>query len=65
MYDAMKNKLITRAEVKEKFFVEPEQVLDMLALMGDASDNIPGVKGIGPKTAAELLTQFGNLENIF
>ena len=65
MYDAMKNKMIGAFEVKEKFAVLPERVLDVLALMGDASDNIPGVKGIGPKTAAELIEQFGNLENIF
>lgn len=65
MYDAMKNKMITDAEVKEKFFVGPDKVLDILSLMGDSSDNIPGVKGIGPKTAAELIEQFGSLENIF
>ena len=65
MYDSMKNKFIGIAEVKEKFAVEPKKVLDVLSLMGDASDNIPGVKGIGPKTAAELIQQFGTLENIF
>jgi len=65
MYDAMKNKMIGDAEVREKFFVGPNHVLDILSLMGDASDNIPGVKGIGPKTAAELIQQFGSLENIF
>lgn len=65
MYDAMKNKIIKEAEVKEKFQVSPNKVLDILALMGDASDNIPGVKGIGPKTAVELINQFGSLENIF
>ena len=65
MYDAMKNKIITANEVKEKFFVMPDKVLDILSLMGDSSDNIPGVKGIGPKTAAELIDQFGDLENIF
>jgi len=65
MYDAMKNRLVTRNEVKEKFFVEPNQVLDVLSLIGDSSDNVPGVRGIGPKTAAELIDQFGNLENIF
>ena len=65
MYDAMKNKMVTEVEVKEKFFVAPNQVLDVLSLMGDTSDNIPGVKGIGPKTAAELIIQFGTLENIF
>lgn len=65
MYDAMKNKFIGAAEVREKFFVDPAQVLDLLSLVGDSSDNIPGVKGIGPKTAAELLQQFHTLENIF
>jgi DNA polymerase I len=65
MYDAMKNKIIGAKEVKEKFFVEPKKVLDVLSLIGDSSDNIPGVKGIGPKTAAELIEQFGTLENIF
>ncbi len=65
MYDAMKNKMIGDKEVHEKFAVMPNRVLDVLALMGDASDNIPGVKGIGPKTAAELIAQFGDLENIF
>ncbi len=65
MYDAMKNKFIGIPEVTEKFLVGPEKVLDILSLMGDASDNVPGVRGIGPKTAAELIQQFGNLENIF
>lgn len=65
MYDAMKNKLIKSQQVEEKFFVKPNQVLDMLALIGDSSDNIPGIRGIGPKTAAELLNKFGDLENIF
>lgn len=65
MYDAMKNKIITSKEVHEKFSVMPDKVLDVLSLMGDASDNVPGVRGIGPKTAAELIEKFGNLENIF
>lgn len=65
MYDSMKNRFIGIPEVKEKFFVGPNQVLDMLSLMGDSSDNVPGVKGIGPKTAAELIQQFGSLEDIF
>ncbi|NBV07415.1 MAG: hypothetical protein EBS06_09330, partial [Proteobacteria bacterium] len=65
MYDAMKNRMIGDKEVEEKFAVAPNKVLDVLSLMGDTSDNIPGVKGIGPKTAAELIAQFGNLENIF
>ena len=51
----------TRAQVAAKAGVEPEQVADWLALMGDAVDNIPGVPGVGPKTAAELLKQFGSV----
>jgi len=50
--------------VEEKFGVPPEKVIDMLALMGDSSDNVPGVPGIGPKTAITLLSQFGNLDNL-
>jgi DNA polymerase-1 len=65
MYDAMKNKMIGKAEVKEKFFVEPNQVLDVLSLIGDSSDNVPGVRGIGPKTAAELINEYGTLDNLF
>lgn len=65
MYDAMKNKFIGNKEVREKFAVDPNQVVDVLALMGDASDNVAGVKGIGPKTAAELISEFGTLENLF
>jgi DNA polymerase-1 len=64
MYDALKNKIISQKEVEEKFFVKPNQVLDVLSLMGDASDNVPGVKGIGPKTAAELINQYHTLENL-
>jgi len=53
-----------REQVFAKAGVEPEQVADWLALMGDAVDNIPGVPGVGPKTAAELLKQFGSVENL-
>ena len=53
-----------REQVLVKTGVEPEQVADWLALMGDAVDNIPGVSGVGPKTAAELLKQFGSVENL-
>ena len=65
IYDAGKDKMIDRAAVKEKFGVKPEQVVDILALMGDAADNIPGVKGVGPKTASELISEFGSLENLY
>ena len=65
MFDAMKNKFIGFDEVYEKFMVKPDKVLDVLALMGDASDNVPGVKGIGPKTASELINEFGSIENLY
>ncbi len=64
MYDAMRNKFIGIKEVEEKFFVKPNKILDVLSLIGDSSDNVPGVKGIGSKTAAELINQFDNLENL-
>lgn len=51
-------------EVAEKFGVRPDQIADLLALAGDATDNIPGVEGIGRKTAAKLLQEFGNIENV-
>ncbi len=64
MYDPLKSRMIGNAEVFEKFGVTPDKVLDVLALMGDSSDNIPGVPGIGPKTAAELINEFGDLEGV-
>jgi len=64
LHDPMKDKPIGEAEVQEKFGVAPNRVRDVLALIGDASDNIPGVPGIGPKTAAELIGQYGDLETL-
>ncbi len=58
------NLLIDRGKVKELFGVYPEQMIDYLAIVGDASDNIPGLSGFGPKTAASLLSQFGSLHAI-
>ena len=58
------NAIWTRAQVREKTGVEPEQIVDWLSLMGDAVDNIPGVRGVGPKTAAELLGKFGSNANL-
>ena len=64
MFDPMKSKEIGRDEVMAKFGVGPEKVRDVLALAGDTSDNVPGVPKIGPKTAAQLLEEFGNLDGI-
>jgi DNA polymerase I len=55
----------TDEQVRNKAGVEPSQIVDWLALMGDSVDNIPGVPGVGPKTAADLLKQFGSVENLF
>src|SRR5262245_9892683 len=64
LLDTMKNKLLGPAEVQEKFGVPPAQVGDVLALMGDGVDNVPGVDGIGPKTAAELINRFGSIAGL-
>lgn len=65
LFDTMKEQKYTAKEVKEKLGVTPDLVADYLGIVGDTSDNIPGVKGIGPKGAVSLLEQFGSLENIF
>jgi DNA polymerase-1 len=62
MIDALHQKQYTRDEVIKKMGVPPEQIADFLALTGDTSDNIPGIKGVGDKTAANLLEQYGSLE---
>ncbi|HQS83333.1 MAG: DNA polymerase I [Alphaproteobacteria bacterium 16-39-46] len=64
LFDPLKNKIIGPQEVLEKFGVAPLSIIDVLALMGDASDNIPGVPGIGPKGAADLIQRFSTLENL-
>jgi DNA polymerase-1 len=64
MFDPMKNKVIDADGVVEKFGVGPERMIDLQALMGDSTDNVPGVPGIGPKTAAQLLEEYGTLENL-
>src|ERR1700694_3626939 len=64
MYDTMKDKKIGRAEVIEKFGVPPEKVIEVQSLIGDSSDNVPGVPGIGVKTAAQLIGEYGDLETL-
>ena len=64
MLDTMKDKHIGIDEVKEKFGVPPEKVIDVQSLAGDSVDNVPGVPGIGIKTAAELINQFGSLDEL-
>ena len=63
MLDTMKNVRVFIPEVIEKFGVEPERVGDVLALMGDAVDNVPGIRGVGPKTATKLIQDHGDLES--
>ncbi len=64
LYDTMKNKRIGAAEVMEKFGVPPSKVIEVQALAGDSVDNVPGVRGIGIKTAAELINLYGDLETL-
>jgi DNA polymerase I len=64
MYDTMKDRRIGIAEVIEKFGVPPEKVVEVQALAGDSSDNVPGVPGIGVKTAAQLIVEYGDLETL-
>ncbi len=64
IYDPMKNKFINQEDVYNKFGVSPEKVIDVQSLAGDSTDNVPGVPGIGVKTAAELINQYGTLENL-
>ena len=64
MFDTMKDKKIGRAEVIEKFGVPPEKVIEVQSLIGDSTDNVPGVPGIGVKTAAQLISEYGDLETL-
>ena len=64
MYDPMKDRQIGIPEVIEKWGVPPEKMIDLQALTGDSVDNVPGIPGIGPKTAAQLLEQFGDLDTL-
>ena len=64
IYDPMKNKFITEEDIQKKFGVDSGKVIDVQALAGDSSDNVPGVPGIGVKTAAELINKYGTLEKL-
>ena len=64
MLDTMNDRRIDEAAVIEKFGVGPEKVGDVLALMGDSVDNVPGVPGVGPKTATQLIQDYGDLEGV-
>ena len=64
IYDPMKNKFINKDDINNKFGVKPEKVVDVQALAGDSTDNVPGVPGIGVKIAAELINEYDNLENL-
>ncbi len=65
MYDSFKRKIINEQGVFDKFSVHPSKVIDVQALMGDSADNVPGVKGIGSKGAADLINQFGTIDGIY
>lgn len=64
IYDPVKNKWSGEAECRERFGVEPARVIEVMGLMGDSTDNIPGVKGIGEKTAMKLIAQFGTIDEL-
>ena len=64
MVDEKKQLIVDRNVVLDKFGIEPEKIVEMLALMGDEADNIPGVEGIGAVTAAKLINQWGSIEKI-
>ena len=64
IFDPMKNRFISEEDIQKKFGVDSSKVIDVQALAGDSSDNVPGVPGIGVKTAAELINKYGNLEKL-
>ncbi len=64
IYDPMKDRVLDEQFVREKYGVGPERITEFMALTGDAVDNIPGIKGVGEKTAKELLSQFDSIEDL-
>ena len=65
MFDPMKNKVMDILEVEKKYGVRPDQLLDFMALVGDSADNVPGVPGVGPKTAEKLIQAHGSLDGLY
>jgi DNA polymerase-1 len=65
MFDPVKQEYIKKEEVIKKFGIGPSHIVDFLAIVGDVADNVPGIKGLGPKTASELLNQYGSLQGIY
>jgi DNA polymerase-1 len=65
MWDPMKDVVMDSAGINKKYNVDPDKLLDLFALMGDSSDNVPGVPGIGPKTAEKLINEYASLDNLF
>ena len=65
LWDPMKDTILDENKIKEDMGIEPRQFIDVLGLAGDTADNIPGVKGVGPKTAIKLINEFGSIENIY
>jgi DNA polymerase I len=65
LWDPMKDTIKDKVQIKKEMGIEPEQFIDILGLAGDSADNIPGVKGVGPKTAIKLIQEFGSIENIY
>ncbi len=65
LWEPMNNKIMTEAEVLKKYNVNPEKLNDLFALMGDKADNVPGVPGVGPKTAEKLINEYGSLPELF
>lgn len=65
LWDSMRDRVFGPKEVGEKFNVKPSQLRDLLALTGDSSDNVPGVPGVGPKTASDLLNQYGSIDGVY
>ncbi|NOY83922.1 MAG: DNA polymerase I [Nitrospirae bacterium] len=64
VYDSMKDRVLTEAGIQEKFGIAANQIVDMMGLMGDTSDNIPGLPGVGQKTAIKLIQEFGSIKNL-